>query len=131
VNPGSAPEWVRLRHLSDEITDVLGNPPPTRPSRSALPSPVQSESSPLPLDDGLGLDNGQRLSPIGPNTREDDAQGSVSVRQAGPFSIALQDTELVAKNEVLQQQRAMGLQGREERSEKDEYQRGYDMMEAP
>ena len=43
VDPRGTPEWVDLGHLTNEITDVLGNPTPTRPPRSALPSPVEAK----------------------------------------------------------------------------------------
>ena len=102
VDPRGTPEWVGLRHLADEITDVRGNRPPTRPPGSALPSPVQTEPSPVPSDDGLGLDEGQRLSPVGPDSGQNDPQGSVSVRQAGSFRVPLEDIELMAECEVLQ-----------------------------
>ena len=68
VDPRGTPEWVDLGHLADEITDVLGNRPPTRPSRTAFPSPVETKPSPVPPDDGLGLDEGERLSPVGPES---------------------------------------------------------------
>ena len=85
VDPRGTPEWVELGHMTNEITDVLGNRPPTRPPGSALPSPVQTEPSPVPSDDGLGLDEGERLSPFGPDSGEYDPQRSIPIGQAGPF----------------------------------------------
>ena len=65
-----------------------------------------------------------RLSPIGPDPGQDDPKSSIPVGQAAPFGIPLDDFELMAKREVLQGQRAVGLQGREERSEKKRISRG-------
>jgi hypothetical protein len=119
VNPRGAPKCVGLRHLADKITDLGGNSAPSGPPRSALPLPVHAETEFLPLDDGLGLDEGQRPSPIGPDSRKDDQKGPVSV----------QDIELVTEREVFQDQRAMELQGRQQRAEQDENHRGYDTMQ--
>ena len=77
----------------------------------------------MPPDNGLGLDNGQPISPVGPDSGQDDPKGPVSVRQAGPFRISFQDIELMPEREVFQDRRAMGPQNREEPSEEDEYHR--------
>jgi hypothetical protein len=85
----------------------------------------------VPSDDGVGLDESERHSPVGPDPRQDHPEGSIPIRQARPFGIPLQDVELMSKREVLQDQRAVGLHRREQRSEKDEYHTGYDMMKLP
>ena len=56
----------------------------------------------MPPDNGLGLDNGQPISPVGPDSGQDDPKGPVSVRQAGSFRVPLEDIELMAECEVLQ-----------------------------
>jgi hypothetical protein len=122
---------IIVTHLPDKFANLFGNLPSSRPSRTAFPSPVQTESSSVRPDDVLGLDESERILPVGAESGEDDPESSVSVRQVGPFSIPLKDIELVPEREVLQDQRAAGPQGREERSEKDEYHRGNDIMEAP
>jgi hypothetical protein len=84
----------------------------------------------VPSNDGIGLDDGQRRSPVGPESGEDDPKGSISIRQAGPLRIPLENMELMAKREVLEGQCAMGLQGREQRSEKDGYHGDHDIMKS-
>lgn len=95
MNPRRTPQWIGLRHSSNKITDLLGDSPPTRPSRPALPSPEQFESLPVPPDDGLGLDRSRRFSPVRPKSLEDDPKCSFPVRQARSFGIPLQDVELM------------------------------------
>ena len=79
VNPRGTPEWVFAGHLPDEITDLFGNLPSSQPLRSTLPFPLQTKPSPVPSGDGLGLDEGQRLSPVGPKSRQYDPKGSIPV----------------------------------------------------
>jgi hypothetical protein len=64
----------------------------------------------MPPDDGVWLDEGQRLSPISPEPRQDHPEGSIPVRQAWPFSISLQDIELMPEREIFQNQLAMRIQ---------------------
>ena len=93
------PSGVHLEQLAKafevEIPDLFGDLLSPRPLRPALPSPVQPESSPVPPDDSLGSDEGQRFLPIAPESRQDHPERSIPVRQAGPFSIPLQDIELM------------------------------------
>jgi len=109
MNSRSTPEGIISRHLPDEITDFLVDLSSARPPRSALPSPVQSESPAVPPNDGVRLDHDQPTSPVGPNSRQDDPQGSISIRQAGSFGIPLEDIELMTECEVLQDQCTVGL----------------------
>jgi hypothetical protein len=70
----------------------------------------------VPPDDDLRLDDGERFSPVGPESGKQDPECPVSVDQAGPFGVPLQDIELMTKREVLQDQRTAGLQCREKRA---------------
>jgi hypothetical protein len=65
---------------------------------------------------------------VGPDSRQNDPQRPVANRQAGPFRIPLQDIELMTEREVLQNQRTVGPQRREQRAEKDEYQAIHDTI---
>jgi len=85
----------------------------------------------MPADDGLGLDQCQRLSPIGPVSQQENPEGSISIRQAGRFGVSFEDFKLMSKRKVFQGQCASGLQRREQYAEKDEYHTGYDIMELP
>ena len=58
VNPRGTPERIIAGHLPVEIVDFLGDLPSSRPSRTAFPSPVESESSSVPSNDGVRLDDG-------------------------------------------------------------------------
>jgi hypothetical protein len=53
---------------------------------------------------------------------------SILFSDSTPSGVPLQNLDLMTEREVLQGQLAAGLQGREERSEKDEYHGGHDTM---
>jgi hypothetical protein len=81
-------------------------------------------------DDGLGLDQCQRLSPIGPVSQQENPEGSVSIREAGLFGVSLEDFKLMTKRKVFQGQCAVGPQDRDEGAKKDEYHGRDDIIES-
>jgi hypothetical protein len=84
----------------------------------------------VPSDDGVGLDEGERLSPVGPETGQNNPKGSAPIGQAGPFGVPLQDIELMTKRKVFQDQCASGLQSGDQPAEKDECHESYDIMKS-
>jgi hypothetical protein len=130
VNPRCAPKWVGLGHLADEIADVYRHLRSSGPSRSALPFPVQPEPSSVPSDDGFGLDQCQRLSPIGPVSQQENPEDSVPIGQARPFRVSFQDIELMTERKVFQGQCASGLQRGEQRAEENENHGSDDIIES-
>jgi hypothetical protein len=72
VDPGCAPQGVRLGHPADEGSDLRGNRRAAGSVRPALPGPEQLEAGPMPPDDGLGLDDGDGLRPAAPQAGEQD-----------------------------------------------------------
>jgi hypothetical protein len=81
VNPWGAPEWIGIRQLADEGFHVGRY---ARPSGgpAALPSPEQTESTSMPADDGLRLDDVQGRPPAVPRSREPRPEQPVCRRQS-------------------------------------------------
>ena len=121
VNSRRTPKWIVSRHGADKLTDIIGNRPPSRPSRSTLPSPIQSESFLVPAYDGFGLNENQRFSPIVPESYKNDPEEPVSILETRSLGIPFQDIELMPEREVFQSQLAMRLQRGEKRAKKDKY----------
>ena len=67
----------------------------------------------MPGDNGFGSDNYQRSLPIRPDTGEGDPKYAVSVLKARGLSISLKHIKLMTKGEVLQGERALGLEAGE------------------
>jgi len=82
----------------------------------------------MPLDDGFGLDYGQRILPVVLGSRQNDPQRSVSVRQLRSFDIPLEDIELMTECEVLQNESLVGFQRRQQRAEKIGNHGSYDII---
>ncbi len=55
----------------------------------------------MPTDDGLRLDDDQRLAPARPQAREDDPKNPIDHPKRWPRPFPLQDSYLLAKNEYL------------------------------
>jgi hypothetical protein len=81
----------------------------------------------MPPDEGFGLDEGKRLSPLGPDSGQNDPEGSVSVRQAGLSGAPMQKLDLMTQREVFQGQRPAGSHGWDKRAENSGYHGANDM----
>ena len=90
-------------HLKDELSDFVGDPRPAWSVRSALPTPVEAETLPVPAEDGLRLDEDESATPSGPELGEPDSHESIggSKRDAPSRALALEDEELMAEGEHL------------------------------
>jgi hypothetical protein len=68
VNPRSAPQRIGLTHSSNKISYRWTNERTSELLTSTFPSPVESESLPVPSKNGLGLDYDEGLGPVTPNS---------------------------------------------------------------
>ena len=97
MDPWRAPTRVRLRHGADQRADVRrhGRSPH---AATALPGPPQPKAPSVPGDDGLRLDDDERRSPFGPETREHDPEPTVRLCEPQPpRPRALQHLQLVLR----------------------------------
>jgi hypothetical protein len=74
---------------------------PPVPSLPTLPSPVEPEALPVPLDHGLGLDENQGGSPSLPEPGQPDPEDPVPSAKARPFARSLEDRKLLPQREIL------------------------------
>ena len=84
MNPRCAPERVGQAHPSDQGSDLRFDLRPSTAAVSALPSPVQPESLPVPADDRRGLDDHEGPLPMTPSLAEDGPEGPIEVGQGRP-----------------------------------------------
>ena len=67
MNAGRAPQGVSVGHVPNQINGLRGNAFPAGPAGPTLPFPEEPKTPPMPVDDGLGLDQSDRLPPPTPN----------------------------------------------------------------
>ncbi len=104
MNSWGSPERVGLAHPSDQGSDLWVNARPTKISGSALPSPVQPETLPMPTDHGLGFHNDQTGFPLSPEVVKQDPQCPVGIKKPWSFDLPLEDDQLMPQGQVLQDQ---------------------------
>jgi hypothetical protein len=63
-------------------------------------------------------------------SQQENPEGSISIREVGPFCVSFQDFELMPERKVFQDQCAVGPQRGEQRAEKDEYHGSYDIIKS-
>ena len=71
---GCTPSGILPAHLADQISDLTRNDRSSRLAAPYLPGPEQSKAGEMPSYDRFWLDDGQRRSPIAPETGETDPQ---------------------------------------------------------
>ena len=64
VDPWGAPEWVGNADFANQLADVLRRPRPAA-MRSRSPSPIQTETCAVPMNNGFGLTIAKALSTLG------------------------------------------------------------------
>ena len=89
VDAGRAPKWVGRRHLSDQISHFSGYSRLTWAPIAALPTPVVAEALAMPAYHGLGLNDEEEPSPVGPGAEKDVPERPVSPFQSRSGRIAL------------------------------------------
>jgi hypothetical protein len=90
VNPGCAPQRIRLVHLPDQGDDLWGNGFAAGWARAASPSPEEAETCPVPLDDSVRLEDPKRRFPSFPAVGEPDPKRPVQWRQTSSVGTATQ-----------------------------------------
>jgi hypothetical protein len=104
VNPRSTPGRVLRHHSEDQIPELLRNfLSADSPSHPGDQTPVQAETGAMPADHGLGSDYQESLLPSRPEAARENPEEFVQRAELGPGMLALQDRELLAKRQILQQ----------------------------
>src|SRR5712671_56836 len=114
MDAGRTPQPIGQAHLPDKAADLPWYLRPTAPS-ARLPAPIQAEPRPMPPDDGLWLDNHQRVQHRRKQAIEPDEEQSVRRRQPRPRGYALtQHTQLMPQQHDLGFQPRLRLERRDQ-----------------
>jgi hypothetical protein len=96
MNSGGSPEGIVFAHGADEITNILGNPGPSRFAAPAFPGPKESESLAMPGNNGFWFNDDEGRAPLGPKAKEPDPEESVPRSKSWAIGGTLQDDDLVS-----------------------------------
>jgi hypothetical protein len=68
MNPGCSPGRILGDHLEDQIPNLSRGPSPAtaRAANSRQDAPIEVKSSSVPLNNGFGKHDDERLLPVGP-----------------------------------------------------------------
>ena len=111
MDPGRAPPRVRVRHRPNQRSDGDGHRRSSE-AASTLPRPPQSETAPVPREDGLRLNDDERRSPSGPEARKQDPEPAVDRREPDSTrSGALQHLQLVPQDWIQKPFSFLGMIG--------------------
>jgi len=119
VDPRRSPKWVCSGHPADESQELWIDSRSTRLA-TRLPSPVSPETLAMPANDGCRVNEDKRLSPAVPERPERGPEEAISWAKAGTATRARQDSELVSKCQVLEDEISPDLEGRSERPRESE-----------
>ena len=109
VNTRRSPGWVFRSHLEDQIANFPGNSSSADdPAGSGDGPPIQPESRSVPPYDRLRTHDKKSLFPSGPEPSRQNPEELIGGCQPWPGMSALQCCELLAKNQVFNEQRAAG-----------------------
>src|SRR5665213_2298730 len=84
MDPGSAPEWIGQAHFSDQLANLEGNFWPAA-ATSRLPSPEQLETSAMPADYGVWLDDCQGVHNPGRDPVEGGKDQAIEIAESEPL----------------------------------------------
>src|SRR3954453_15379536 len=102
MNARRTPEQVGQAHVADQLADPQRDSrSPAAPSR--FPTPERSKASPVPTNDSLGLDDGQRVYNARNQAIQPNKQPSVESAEFKSLrGIALQHIDLLPEHQPLQ-----------------------------
>ena len=100
MNPWGSPVCILPKHLENQIANLFRNPSPAtaRAANSGQHAPIEFESGPVPLNDGFGEDDTERLFPIGPKLPSRDPEQSVEQTEPRSWMPALEHGQLLSES---------------------------------
>ena len=79
MDAGRAPQGVGCGHLHDQGSNLRASLGSTAALLPGNPGPQETETSPMPGDDGLGFYDDQRLAPILPSFGEQNPKETIGL----------------------------------------------------
>ena len=105
MNPWRAPGWIVRNHAEDEFAEFNADALPAGANwMSREPGPIRLETGPVPLHNGLRLNENQCLPPAGPEAPQYHPEKSLRNGKSRMRMPPLQDSKLLAESEILQQE---------------------------
>src|SRR5215471_2929485 len=118
MNARRAPGWVLRHHTQDQLSElpstVFSYRPIFSPSRS---NSSTVETSAMPANDCLRIDEHQRLLPSTPKTTGECPEDFVNRYHPGSGRLALQHGQLLPESEIFQEQASMRLKAAGEQAQ--------------
>jgi len=102
VDPWRTPEWIDRRHLTHEEPDFGGSPRSARALGLGQLAPISFETSPLPVEHGIGANDHQRSPPVRPDIPQRDPEDAVRFPKAWSRRVSLQGRQLLTQGQILQ-----------------------------
>jgi len=104
MNPWRAPGWVLPNHAEDEFAEFNADALPAGTWMAREPGPIQLEAGPVPSHNGLRLNENQCLPPPGPEPPQNHPEKSVGNGNARMGTPPFQDSKLLPKSQILQEE---------------------------
>lgn len=101
MDPGCAPSGILSRHLSNDLSNLLGRHRPTA-ARAGTPPPVEPEAGTAPAGDRLGLDDDQDALPTRPEEGQSEPEEAAEGVQGRTRSLASPHSDLLQEREDLE-----------------------------
>ena len=91
-----APEGIGEGHGANELCNLAVDGRSTGWTASGLPVPEGAEALPLPANDGLRLNDMERLAPLHPPLREPNPEEAIELSEPRPLRAATEQGELLS-----------------------------------
>ena len=118
MHAGSSPERVGPAYVPYQLTYFESDAWSSRPTPSALPSPISSEPGTVPANDRLRFHDDEDTLPVSPDSVQQHPKLAVDIREPWPFHRTVEDGEPLPKSDILESQLATSLEGRDESANK-------------
>ena len=113
ADPLGAPVRVLGRHDGDQLTD-LGFHARSAQRTAGAPAPEQAPALAMPAEHGLGPDQEEVASPVPVEATDQEPEELVASVEAGPMPAAECDLELLAEEQVLEEEALPAAEGASE-----------------
>ena len=94
-------DGVGPAHVPYQLTYFGSDAWSSRPTPSALPSPISSEPTTVPADDRLRFHDDQDALPVSPDSAQQHPKLAVDLREPRPFHGTAVDGKLLPKSDIL------------------------------
>lgn len=96
------PAGIVAGHLEDEVREFSLDGRTTGLGTAALPGPVASPGGVMPANDGVWLDDGNVLTPVGPEAGEGGPEEAVCGGELRTGPVPGEDLDLMSESDVLE-----------------------------